>query len=76
MRCPRYCFVFTYELLSGGWSFYCVYADDLPTAQRKFASIPGELYFIKSIDRKDNIHCGYEKDFEPEVRVFPEGSEL
>ncbi len=76
MRCPRYRFTFTYDLLSGGWSFYCIYADDLPSARRKFEAMMDEFYVIKSIDRVDNWHCGYEKDFEPEVRVFSEGSEL
>jgi hypothetical protein len=70
MSCPRYCFVFTYEYLSGGWSFYCIYADDLQTAQKQFESIPDELYFIKTIDRKDNRYCAYEKGYEPETRVF------
>lgn len=70
MSCPRYCFVFTYEYLSGEWSFYCIYADDLQEAQKKFEAIPSELYFIKTIDRKDNRHCAYEKGYEPETRVF------
>ena len=52
MGCPRYCFVFTYEYLSGGWSFYCIYADDLQTAQKQFESIPDELYFIKRLTEK------------------------
>ena len=42
MSCPRYRFCFTYELLSGGWSFYIIYADDLQTAQKQFEAIPSE----------------------------------
>lgn len=56
MSCPRYRFCFTYELLSGGWSFYIIYADDLQTAQKQFEAIPNELFFIKTIDRADNRH--------------------
>lgn len=70
MKCPRYLYVFTYELLSGGWSFHCIYADDLQTAQKLFASIPDELYFIKTIDRKDNLYFVGQKGYEPETRVF------
>lgn len=70
MNCPRYCFVFTYEYISGEWSFYCIYADDLESAQKEFEKIPSGLYFIKTIDRKDNRYCAYEKEYEPETRVF------
>ena len=70
MSCPRYRFVFTYELFSGGWSWYVIYADDLQTARKKFEAITDEFCFIKTIDRKDNLHFAYEKDLEPETRVF------
>ena len=70
MSRPRYCFTFVYEYLIGGWSFCCIYADDLQDAQKQFELIPRGLYFIKSIDRKDNHHCAWEKGFEPETRVF------
>lgn len=70
MNRPRYCFTFVYEYLSGGWSFCCIYADDLQDAQKQFELIPSGLYFIKYIDRKDNHHCAWEKGFEPEKRIF------
>lgn len=70
MNCPRYCYVFEFEYISGAWSFYCIYADDLETAQRKFEKIPEELYFIKRIDRKDNRYTAADPEFEPETRVF------
>lgn len=70
MSCPRYCFVFTYVFLSGSWSFYCIYADTLEEARKKFKEIPNELYYIKSIDRKDNIYTAAEEGFEPELRVY------
>ena len=70
MSCPRCCFVFTYEYISGDWSVCRIYADDLQTAQKEFEPIPNGLYFIKTIDRKDNRYCAYEKGYEPETRVF------
>lgn len=70
MSRPRYCFTFVYEYLSGDWSFYCIYADDLEDAKKQFESIPSELYVIKHIDRKDNHYCAWEKGYEPETRVF------
>lgn len=70
MNCPRYCYVFEFEFISGAWSFYCIYADDLETAQREFEKIPDELYFIKSIDRKDNRYTAADPEYEPEERVF------
>lgn len=39
-------------------------------SDKQFESIPDELYFIKTIDRKDNRYCAYEKGYEPETRVF------
>lgn len=70
MDCPKYRYIFTYEYLSGGWSFYGIYADDLESAQREFEKVPDGLYFIKSIDRVDNRHTIKDKDFEPEQRIF------
>lgn len=70
MSAPRYCYVFEFEYISGAWSFYCIYADNLETAQRKFEQIPDELYFIRRIDRKDNRYTAADPEYEPEVRVY------
>ena len=70
MSKPRYRYTFVYEYLNSDWSFYCIYADDLESAQKQFESIPSQLYFIKYIDRNDNHYCSWEKGYEPEIRVF------
>lgn len=67
---PAYRFTFEYEYCDGHWSFCCIYADTLEEAHRQFVKIPEELYFIKTIDRTDNRHFAYEKDYEPELRVY------
>lgn len=70
--CPRYCFIFDYEFFDGNWSFKCIYADDLEMAKKEFEKLMGgqPFYVIKSIDRKDNRHWGWEKEYEPYERVF------
>ena len=68
--CPRYMFTFTFEYITGEWSFYCVYADTLEAAKKKFENIPEELYFIKSIDQTDNWFTPKDLEYEPEKRVY------
>lgn len=70
--CPRYCFIFEYEFLDKSWSFKCIYADDLKAAEKEFEKqMEGNpFYFIRVIDRKDNRHWGWEKEYEPYERVF------
>lgn len=70
MSCPRWCFTFEFEYLTGEWSFVCIYADDLDSAKKEFEKIPSGLYSLKSIDRKDNFYTGKDKRFEPEVRLY------
>ncbi len=76
MICPRYMFTFVYEYIDGDWSFCCIYADTLEEAKSRFSKVPTRLYFIKTIDRKDNRHCAWEEGYEPEVRVFDKKGEL
>lgn len=70
MNCPRWMFSFTYVYLTGEWSFACIYADDLISAQEKFERIPRGLYFIKTIDRVDNVYHAGEKNFVPGTRIY------
>lgn len=67
---PRWMFSFTYVYLTGEWSFACIYADDLKSAQEKFERIPSGLYFIKTIDRVDNVYQAGEKNFVPGTRIY------
>ena len=72
MSCPRYCYTFTYEIITGAWSFYCIYADDLESARREFEKIPDELYYITAIDRADNRYTPSDPEYEPYTRVYEE----
>jgi hypothetical protein len=75
MSCPRYCYTFTYELITGAWSFYCIYADDLQSARREFEKIPDELYYITAIDRADNRYTARDPQYEPYTRVYEGGAQ-